>query len=184
VKLLLDAHTLIWGVDDPSRLGPQAVTALQDPANDLLQSAGTIWEVAIKVGLGKLTLSPPFRQWVNQAMNDLGATVLPITVEYTDLQANLPMHHGDPFDRLLVAQARVDNVSLVSADSVFDQYGINRLWQTTGMSLGVVTKRLVDLIAKQCVRQTELPGRRFRYFSGWKLATSQGAPARSHFMIL
>ena len=101
---------MIWAVDDPSRLGPQAVTLLQDPVNDLLLRAGTIWEIAIKVGLGKLTLSLPFRQWMNQAMNDLGATVLPITVEYADLQANLPMHHGDPFDRLLVAQARVDNV--------------------------------------------------------------------------
>jgi len=128
VKLLLDTHTLIWAVDDPSKLGPQAVTALQDPANDLLLSAATIWEIAIKVGLGKLSLSMPYRQWMNQAITDLGMTVLPITVEYADVQVNLPKHHGDPFDRLLVAQSQVENIHLVSADPVFDQYGINRLW--------------------------------------------------------
>ena len=128
MKLLVDAHTLIWAVDDPSKLGRQAVTALQDPGNDLILSAGTIWEIAIKTGLGKLSLSMPYRQWMNQAITDLGMTVLPITVEYADVQVNLPKHHGDPFDRLLVAQSQVENIHLVSADAVFDQYGINRLW--------------------------------------------------------
>jgi PIN domain nuclease of toxin-antitoxin system len=128
VKLLVDAHTFIWAVDDPSKLGPQAVTALQDSGNDLLLSAGTIWEIAIKVGLGKLSLSMPYRQWMNQAITDLGMTVLPITVEYADVQGNLPKHHGDPFDRLLVAQAQVENMAPVSADTGFDPYGISRLW--------------------------------------------------------
>ena len=128
MKLLVDAHTLIWAVDDPSKLGRQAVTALQDPGNDLILSAGTIWEIAIKVGLGKLSLSMPYREWMNQAITDLGMAVLPITVEYADVQGNLPRHHGDPFDRLLVAQAQVENMALVSADPGFDPYGINRLW--------------------------------------------------------
>lgn len=128
MRLLVDAHTFIWAVDDPSKLGPQAATALQDPGNDLLLSAGTIWEIAIKVGLGKLSLSMPYRQRMNQAITDLGMTVLPITVEYADVQGNLPKYHGDPFDRLLVAQAQVENMALVSADPGFDPYGINRLW--------------------------------------------------------
>lgn len=128
MKLLVDAHTLIWAVDDPAKLGPQAVTALQDPSNDLLLSVGTIWEIAIKVGLGKLSLSMPYRQWMNQAITDMGMTVLPITVEYADVQGHLPKHHGDPFDRLLVAQAQVENMALVSADPGFDPYRINRLW--------------------------------------------------------
>ena len=76
-------------------------------------SAGTIWEIGIKVGLKKLSLSMPYRQWMNKAIADLGLTLLPITVEYADVQAELPRHHGDPFDRLLAAQARVENVSLV-----------------------------------------------------------------------
>jgi len=70
----------------------------------------------------------PYKQWITKAMDDLGMTVLPITVEYADAQAGLPSHHRDPFDRLLVAQAQVENMALVSADPGFDPYGINRLW--------------------------------------------------------
>ena len=77
MRLLVDAHTVIWAVDDPSKLSRQAVTALQNPGNDLLLSAGTIWEIAIKVGLGKLSLSMPYRDWMDQAITDLGMTVLP-----------------------------------------------------------------------------------------------------------
>ncbi len=128
MRLLLDTHTLIWAVDQPSQLGPAAVLALQDPSNDLLLSVGTIWEIAIKVGLKKLALSLPYRQWMGQAMADLGVSALPVTVEFADVQAGLPSHHKDPFDRLLVAQAQVENVPLVSVDSIFDQYGITRLW--------------------------------------------------------
>jgi PIN domain nuclease of toxin-antitoxin system len=126
--LLLDSHTVVWAVDAPTRLGPHAVAALEDPANELLLSAASIWEIGIKVGLNKLSLSMPYRQWMNKAIADLGLTLLPITVEYADAQAALPRHHGDPFDRLLAAQARVENIPLVSADAVFDQYAVNRIW--------------------------------------------------------
>jgi PIN domain nuclease of toxin-antitoxin system len=128
MRLLIDAHALIWAVDDPSKLTPQTATALQDPANELLLSAATIWEVAIKAGLKKLALSMPYRRWMTKAIGDLGLTVLPITVEYADVQAGLPQHHRDPFDRLLAAQAFVEKVSVVSADGIFDQYGVNRVW--------------------------------------------------------
>jgi PIN domain nuclease of toxin-antitoxin system len=84
------------------------------PRVDLRKSLSRGWSTAIKAGLGKLTLSLPLRQWMNLAMNDLGATVLPITVEYADLQAKLPMHPGDPFDRLLVAQAQGDNYPITN----------------------------------------------------------------------
>jgi PIN domain nuclease of toxin-antitoxin system len=128
MRLLLDSHALIWYVDQDHLLSTVAHAAITDPANDLLLSAGTIWEVAIKVGLGKLVLSLPFRQWMNQVIADLGLTVLPITVEYADAQANLPKDHGDPFDRLLVAQAEVEGLAVVSADRTLDQYGVKRLW--------------------------------------------------------
>jgi PIN domain nuclease of toxin-antitoxin system len=129
VRLLVDTHALIWAVDDPSKLSRQAVRALEDSANELLLSAATFWEIAIKVSVRKLSLSQPYRQWMNKAIADLGLTLLPITVEYADVQAALPRHHGDPFDRMLAAQAQVENVPLVSADLVFDQYGVNRIWQ-------------------------------------------------------
>ncbi|HSZ59182.1 MAG TPA: type II toxin-antitoxin system VapC family toxin [Tepidisphaeraceae bacterium] len=128
MRVLLDTHTLIWAVSDPTRLGSAAVAALNEPTNELLTSAGTIWEIAIKVGLNKLTLSLPFRQWVNQAITDLSLSVLPITVNYADVQVGLPFHHRDPFDRLLVAQAIMENVPVVTADSMFDAYGVKRIW--------------------------------------------------------
>jgi PIN domain nuclease of toxin-antitoxin system len=79
VRRLIDTHTLIWAVDDPSQLGPQASIELQDPTNELLLSAGAVWELAIKVGLNKLVLSMPYREWMTQAISDLSLTILPIT---------------------------------------------------------------------------------------------------------
>jgi len=128
VRLLLDAHALLWAVDDPAHLGAQAATALQDSTNDLLLSAATIWEIAIKVGIGKLSLSMPYQPWMSQAISDLGVVVLPITVAYASAQAALPLHHRDPFDRMLVAQAQVENLTLVSSDVDFDRYGVGRIW--------------------------------------------------------
>jgi PIN domain nuclease of toxin-antitoxin system len=128
MRLLLDAHSLIWAVDEPSRLSAVAAAALQDPANELLLSAGTVWEIAIKVGLGKLTLSLPYRDWMNRAITDLSLSLLPVTVDYAGAQAALPWHHRDPFDRLLVAQALSDGISIVSADGQLDPYGIARVW--------------------------------------------------------
>lgn len=128
MRHLLDAHSLIWALDDPSKLGRNAHDCLQDSANDLAISVGTIWELSIKVGLGKLTLSLPYRAWIERAITDLGLTVLPITVEITDAQMALPRHHRDPFDRLLVAQCLVESMPIVSADSMFDDYGIARVW--------------------------------------------------------
>ena len=80
------------------------------------------------IGLGKLVLTQPFSLWMSQALDDLGITVLPITIEYADAQASLPRHHTDPFDRLIVAQALVEKVSVVSADARMDAYGITRVW--------------------------------------------------------
>lgn len=129
MRLLLDAHALIWSVDDPSKLGPDATVAMRDESNDLLLSAGTIWEVSIKVGLRKLELSLPFEQWMDRAIADLGVVLLPISVAHADAQMKLPRHHGDPFDRLLAGQAKVENLSIVSGDAIFDHYGVSRVWK-------------------------------------------------------
>ena len=128
MRLLIDTHTLIWAVDNPSQLGPQAHTELQNLTNELLLSAGSIWKLAIKVGINKLALSMPYREWISQAISDLSLTLLPITVEYADVQVGLPHHHRDPFDRLLIAQAIVEQVPIVSVDTEFDPYGVQRLW--------------------------------------------------------
>jgi len=128
VRLLLDTHTLLWSVDDLSKLSAVALAAIKDPASDRLLSAATIWELAIKVGLGKMGLSLPYRQWMAKAITDLKLSVLPITVEYAEKQTTLPPHPKDPFDRLLVAQALVDGIAVVSVDAVFDLYGVPRIW--------------------------------------------------------
>ena len=128
MKLLLDTHTLIWAVDDPAQLAPRAAAELQDPANELLLSAGSIWELAIKVGAKKLELSMPYGQWISQAISDLGLIILPISVEHADVQTELPFHHRDPFDRLLVAQSLYEQVPIVSIDPQLDPYGITRIW--------------------------------------------------------
>ena len=128
MKVLIDTHALTWAVDNPEHLGSQARAMMDDSSNELLFSSGSIWELAIKVGLAKLTLSLPFRSWMNQAIQDLRLTILPITVECAGVQSALEYHHRDPFDRLLVAHARVENAPLLSSDPVFDQYGVKRVW--------------------------------------------------------
>jgi PIN domain nuclease of toxin-antitoxin system len=128
MKLLLDSHVLIWAVDQPGKLSPEAKRQLEDESNELLIRAATVWEIAIKVGLEKLALSHPYLDWMSQALADLNATLLPITVEFAARQAQLPYHHRDPFDRLLAAQSLVSQITLVSAESRLDSYGIRRLW--------------------------------------------------------
>ncbi len=125
---LVDSHTLVWSTDDPSKLSPVAASALRDPSNDIFISAATLWEVSIKVGLGKLAIARPYRDWMKKTIADLGAVVLPIAIEYADVQASLPHHHRDPFDRMLIAQALVEGIPIISADAQFDAYGVQRLW--------------------------------------------------------
>ena len=128
MRLLVDSQSLIWYVDQDHLLSPTAHGAITDPDNDLLLSAATVWEVAIKVGLKKLTLSLPYRVWMERAIDDLGLVMLPITVEVSDRQAGLPWYHRDPFDRLIIAQAFSEDVPVVGCDPIFDDYGIKRLW--------------------------------------------------------
>jgi len=127
-ETFIDSHALIWFVDQHQQLSSTSQAAMSDPSNELLLSAGSIWEIAIKIGLGKLVLTQPYLPWMSQALGDLGITILPITVEYAHAQASLPKHHSDPFDRLIVAQAIIEKVSVVSADARMDAYGITRLW--------------------------------------------------------
>jgi PIN domain nuclease of toxin-antitoxin system len=126
--VLLDTHTVFWSADDPSKLSVAALTAIQDPANDRLLSAATIWELAIKVGLRKLVLSLPYRQWMDKAIADLKLSILPVTVGYAERLSLLPPHHKDPFDRLMITQALVDGIPVVSTDAAFDPYGVTRIW--------------------------------------------------------
>ena len=128
MKLLLDTHTVIWSMDSPSKLSAAAVAAMQDPANQRFVSIGSIWELSIKVWLGKLSLSLPFQDWITQALAVLSADLLAISVEDADRQLQLLLHHRDPFARMLAAQSLVGNLSVVSTDDIFAVYGVPRLW--------------------------------------------------------
>ena len=128
MRVLLDSHALLWAMDAPDKLGGQAASALRDLDNKLLLSAATLWELAIKVGSGKLALGLPYWQWMEKAIADLDLELVPVTVAYAECQAVLPTHHRDPFDRLLIAQALVDDLPVVCADSAFDAYGVKRIW--------------------------------------------------------
>ena len=128
MKALVDAHTLIWAVDRPEELGDRAEEVLKDRSNELLLSTGNIWEIGIKVGIGKLSLSIPYENWMNQAISELGLKILPITIESAAIQAKLPNYHGDPFDSLMVAQAQAEKASIISKDDTLDEYKIDRIW--------------------------------------------------------
>lgn len=128
MNLLLDAHVLIWALDAPERLGGNASIQLADPANNRFVSAAVLWEIAIKVSLGKLTLSLPYREWVETGLRQLQAETYPVELAHTDLVSRLPQHHNDPFDRMLAAQALVDDLVVVSVDPALDAYGVSRVW--------------------------------------------------------
>jgi PIN domain nuclease of toxin-antitoxin system len=118
VNLLLDTHVLIWW-DEGRRLAPGARRAIAD-ADAVYVSAATAWEIAIKIGLGRLR---PTRT-VEQAANESGFLELPVTLVHAERVAALPTHHRDPFDRLLIAQAAVEDLTLVTRDPVFQQYPV------------------------------------------------------------
>ncbi len=131
MKLLLDAHTFLWHADGKPQMSARATSLLVDPANDLFLSMATVWEIAIKVGLKKLTLSSAYVPFMTRAITGYGLNVLPITFEDCAEYEALPFplqKHRDPFDRLLITQARRNGMAVVGADADFDAYGVTRLW--------------------------------------------------------
>ncbi|HEV8176678.1 MAG TPA: type II toxin-antitoxin system VapC family toxin [Gemmatimonadales bacterium] len=116
MNLLLDTHVLIWW-DEGRRLSPGARRAI-DAADAVYVSAASAWEIAIKIGLGRLR---PTRT-VQEAATDSGFLELPVTFRHAELVAHLPVHHRDPFDRLLIAQAEAERLTLVTRDPVFQRY--------------------------------------------------------------
>jgi PIN domain nuclease of toxin-antitoxin system len=128
MKLLLDTHTFIWWDGSPQQLGPQAKPACFESANELVLSVASVWEMQIKVMLGKLTLRKPLRQLVTDQVQQNGLIVLPVNLEHTLRLDSLPSHHKDPFDRLIVAQALVEGWPVVSHDPAVAQYPVTVIW--------------------------------------------------------
>ncbi len=128
MNLLLDAHALLWFLNDDPKLEPNAKALIEDPANRKLVSIATCWEIAIKVGLKKLDLGEPATTFLPRELSANKFALLGIELAHATFIEVLPPHHKDPFDRLLVAQSLLETMPVVSADVLFDQYGVSRLW--------------------------------------------------------
>jgi PIN domain nuclease of toxin-antitoxin system len=124
VKALLDTNAFIWMHGEPGRLTASTRAFLSDEENELLLSAASAWEIAIKYGLGRLSLPVPAEPYVVTRMRDTGIAPLIIDHRHALHVAGLPYHHRDPFDRLLIAQAQLERIPIVTADRAFRAYDV------------------------------------------------------------
>lgn len=128
MKLLLDTHVFLWWNEGSPRLSKRASGLLADPENTLLLSAASVWEIVLKVRTGKLQLPSAARDYVPARMAHYGIEPLPITLAHVLASEPLPFHHRDPFDRILVAQAQVERLPLITQDPLVRQYSVKTIW--------------------------------------------------------
>jgi PIN domain nuclease of toxin-antitoxin system len=128
VRLLLDTHALIWWLSGDPMLSAMAKAAVGDSDNDVFVSAASAWEITTKYRIGKLSQAAALAYNVSGALAGQGFVELPITVRHGQTAGSLPGPHRDPFDRMLIAQATLSDLVLVSNEAVFDRYGVRRLW--------------------------------------------------------
>jgi len=127
VKLLLDTHSFIWFINGDPRFSARARQLIEDIGNVRFLSVASLWEIAIKMSIGKLNLAQDINGLAAQ-LDENNITLLPISTSHLAVVATMPLHHRDPFDRLLIAQAQVEGMAVVGADPAFDAYGVQRLW--------------------------------------------------------
>ena len=128
MTLLLDTNAFLWFCQDHPMLSSKAKALIEDPANRKVVSIATCWEIAIKVGLGKLNLGESSFTYIQNALAKTMFDLLPISLVHATAVELLPQHHRAPFDRLLITQARVEEIALIIADVMFDRYEIVRYW--------------------------------------------------------
>lgn len=128
MKLLSDTHTFIWSFSNIKKLSPTVAHELQNPANEVFVSVASIWEMQIKIKLGKMIFNDTLENIVIEQQQINRIQILPIQLSHALYLENLPPHHKDPFDRLLISQAIVENMILMSADTDFAKYQVNLLW--------------------------------------------------------
>ena len=126
MRQLLDTHTFIWFVTGNSRINEKVRSQIED--NDNLISIASLWEIAIKSSIGRLDLGLSIEQLVEEQIAANGIEILNINTQHIAVVANLPLHHRDPFDRLIISQAMVEQLPIVGVDKAFDSYAIQRLW--------------------------------------------------------
>ena len=128
MTLLIDTHVLLWFFRGDQRLGGAMRAVIESTGNTKFLSLASVWEIGIKVGLGKLALNRPFDEFLREEVEPSELVLLPISVAHCIAASALPLHHRDPFDRMLVAQALVEGLPILSADPALDAYSVPRLW--------------------------------------------------------
>lgn len=128
MKLLFDTHSFIWWHSQRAKLSPEVLKFCADPDNQLYLSVVTVWEIQIKHQIGKLELTKPIETIVEEQQLQNAVTLLPITLPHVLQLDSLPLHHRDPFDRLLIAQAQIEGLTVISHDSMFGHYSIKVVW--------------------------------------------------------
>lgn len=128
MKLLLDTQCWLWWFAHPERLNEGVTEQISDETNEVWLSVVSVWEMGIKVSIGKLPLPETIDDYISTRMLQLGAKSLKITASHALRVAALPLYHRDPFDRMLIAQAQVEDMTIVSADSMFRQYEVSLIW--------------------------------------------------------
>ncbi len=128
MNVLLDTHAFLWFVNDDPRLSQPARVLIETEESQPFLSVASLWEIAIKISLGKLNLKQPYKTFIPQQLASNGIGILNVTLEHTAAITTLPFHHRDPFDRLLVVQSKIEKMTLVSADPAFDLYEVKRVW--------------------------------------------------------
>ena len=128
MKLLLDTHAFLWWVEGAPALGRRAQAEVSNPDNEVCLSIASCWELAIKLSLGKLRIAQSLDRFIPEQLARNGFELCGVEFRHVARVADLPFHHRDPFDRLLVAQGLLDELAIVSADRVFRKYGVTVVW--------------------------------------------------------
>jgi PIN domain nuclease of toxin-antitoxin system len=128
MRLLLDTQAFIWYTTDSSELSTKGRSLIDNGENDILLSTASVWEMAIKHSIGRLTFSMPFIEFIKQQIAVNRIDILEITFDHMEVVASLPLHHRDPFDRLIIAQSMAQKIPIFSVDAIFDACAIARLW--------------------------------------------------------
>lgn len=127
MKVLLDTHAFLWFITGDGRLSKKARRLMENVESELYLSAASVWEMAIKSSLGKLSVPVPFHEFIQQKILE-GFVIMPVEWPHAAKVADLPFHHRDPFDRLLAAQALTERLPVITADPVFKKYGVKIIW--------------------------------------------------------
>jgi len=128
MRLLLDTHAFIWYTTDSSRLTATGRSLIDNGENDILLSTASVWEMAIKHSIDRLTFSMPFMEFIKQQIAVNRIDILEITFDHIEVVASLPLHHRDPFDSLIIAQSMAEQIPVLSRDAFLDACAIARVW--------------------------------------------------------